>query len=128
MSIIERLLSLFGRRGEPQITHDDIGVTVTRPNGAVEHVDWADLVEVAILTTDEGPFVEDVFFLLIGAFDEAGQPKSGVALDHGAVQGPILDRLLALPGFDHEAFIQAMGSASNATFVCWRRDASLTAA
>jgi hypothetical protein len=31
-------------------------------------------------------------------------------------------RLQSLPGFDNEQMIQAMGSATEAQFICWRRD------
>jgi hypothetical protein len=98
------------------ITEDDI--TRTLANGQVERVRWDELVEVGILTTDEGPFVEDVFWILIGE----GQ-KTGCAAPQGA-RGA--DALLSafqerLPGFDNEAVIRAMGSTENDRFVCWRR-------
>jgi hypothetical protein len=83
----------------------------------VEKVRRDDLQEVTILTTDHGPFVEDVFFLLIGP-DE----KSGCVIPQEA-QGSeqLLTRLQKLPGFDDEAVCKAMISTSNAKFLCWKR-------
>jgi hypothetical protein len=45
---------------------DDLGVGRELENGSTEQVSWEDLVEVLIVTTDEGPFAEDVFYLLAG--------------------------------------------------------------
>lgn len=43
---------------------DDWGVR--RLDASNEAVAWADLVKVEIVTTDEGPWSEDLFFLLEG--------------------------------------------------------------
>ncbi len=116
---LERFMThLFRPRPELRIEHDEVGVSVFRPDGTIEYVRWDALTQVVLITTDEGPFVEDVFWLLVGGPGEDGRP-SGAALPGGHVQGALLDRLLALPGFDHERFIGAMGSTANAEFLCW---------
>lgn len=95
---------------------DAHGVRRELPGGKVEQVTWEDLREVAVLTTSDGPFAEDVFFVL------AGQDGSGCVIPHGATESTqLLERLQRLPGFDNEAFIRAMSSTQEATFVCWRR-------
>jgi hypothetical protein len=45
---------------------DDRGVRRELANGKVEAVAWDDLEEVCVLTTADGPFAEDVFFVLAG--------------------------------------------------------------
>lgn len=101
------------------VTFTDQAVTHKRPNGAIETVRWDDLLEVGILTTDEGPYLEDVFWVLLGP-DE----KSRCAVPQSADGSEsLLRRLQQLPGFDNGAVIQAMTSVSNAAFVCWRRPA-----
>ena len=118
-------MSIFGffRRRETRIrdhvTFSGEAVTRTRPDGVVEMIRWDDLQEVAVLTTDEGPWLEDVFFLLI-----ASDPTSGCAVPQssdGSKQ--LLERLQQLPNFDNEALIEAMGSTTNGKFVCWKRQA-----
>lgn len=90
---------------------------VFRCGGRVEAIAWAELIEVGILTTDEGPLREDVFFMLLGPTQE-----KGLAIPQGADgTKELLDRLGRLAGFDHAAFIRAMGCATNDRFVCWRR-------
>jgi hypothetical protein len=42
-------------------------------------------------------------------------------LAEGANAADLLQALQKLPGFDHQAVIAAMGSTSNAKFVCWRK-------
>jgi hypothetical protein len=116
----------FGRRGESarhlaasaakeRVTFDAQGVRRTMANGTEESVAWDELQEVFILTTDEGPFSEDVYWVLSGN-------GKGCAVPGGAEgMKELLARLQALQGFNNEAVVQAMGSTSNAKFVCWSR-------
>ena len=95
---------------------DDLVVRRELGDGTIEEVAWEDLVEVQIVTTDEGPFVDDVFFLL------AGRNGTGVCVPQGAPgSAPLLERLQRLPHFDNDQVIQAMMSSKNARFVCWKK-------
>jgi hypothetical protein len=95
---------------------DDHGVRRELPGGKVEQVAWVDLLEVAVLTTSDGPFAEDAFFVL------AGRDGTGCVIPQGAPESTqLLKRLQRLPGFNNETFIRAMSSTEEATFVCWRR-------
>ncbi|HSU17194.1 hypothetical protein [Longimicrobium sp.] len=96
---------------------DEAGIHAAFPNGKSWTVEWAELERVAIRTTDEGPFADDVIWML--------QTPQGV---YGIPQGvdgepELLERLQSLPGFDNEAVIAAMGSVENQTFLCWERPA-----
>ena len=104
-------------RQPDRVSFTDEVVTRVRPDSVEERIRWDELHEVGIVTTDEGPFHEDVFFLLM-----ASDRKSGCVVPQGA-EGckDLLKRLQKLPGFDNEAVIKAMGSTSNAKFVCWKR-------
>ena len=87
------------------------------PNGIVESVTWDTLDEILIVTTDKGPYVEDVFWLL--GHRESGR---GIVIPNEA-EGfkALLERLQRLPSFDNGAVIEAMGSVVNARFVAWQR-------
>ncbi len=78
-------------------------------------VRWSDLKAVLIETTDQGPFQNDVFWVLVGEKSRCVVPQEA----EGSQQ--LLARLQTLAGFDSSAVIEAMGSAENRTFVCWRR-------
>jgi hypothetical protein len=100
----------------PRIHIDDHGVRRKLADGKLEQITWDDLQEVVVLTTGDGPFAEDVFFVL------AGQNGTGWVIPQGAPESmQLLERLQRLPGFDNETLIQAMSSTDDATFVCWRR-------
>ena len=85
-----------------------------QPDGATRTVRWNDLRAVLIETTDQGPFVEDVWWILI---DSAGH----CMIPQLAGTEALLARLQALPNFDNDAVIAAMASVENLIFVCWQR-------
>ncbi len=88
------------------------GVSVSRPGRETARVDWSQLVEVLVLTSSDGPLADDAFLLLRGADGSACLVPSPMA-------GELVRRLVRLPGFDHERFIGAMGSTTEAGFRCW---------
>jgi hypothetical protein len=95
---------------------DDRGVRHPLDGGKLEQVAWDDLQEVTILTTSGGPFVEDVFFLLMGS------NGTGCVIPQSAPECTLLlERLQRLPGFDNAAVISAMSCAEDQKFICWRR-------
>lgn len=75
----------------------------------------ADRVEVAILTTDEGPFSDDVFWVLRSTSEKLIVPWSAEGADR------VLSVLQRLNGFDNEAVIEASASAERAVFPVWKR-------
>jgi hypothetical protein len=94
---------------------NDRFVRRTLDNGRVEEVLWQDLSEVRIITTADGPFADDVFFVLIGA------KGNGCVVPHSAADTAFLLRLQKLPGFDNEKVIEAMGTSADRQFLVWRR-------
>jgi hypothetical protein len=82
-------------------------------------ISFKDLARVAIETNDSGPWGADVIWLL---FDREGKP--GLVFPQGATgEKATVDRLMALPNFDADQMIKAMGSTSNALFVVWEKPA-----
>jgi hypothetical protein len=98
------------------VTVSENEVSCTRPNGKVESLKWDDLEVVAVETTNEGPFVADVFWYLAGE-------TSGCVVPLGATgEDAMLKRLQTLPGFDNETLSKAMASTSNQRFILWRKN------
>lgn len=87
----------------------------TLDNGRIEEVGWQELTEVRIITTADGPFADDVFFVLIGV------RGNGCVVPHSAASHEFLCRLQQLPGFDHEKVIEAMCTVADRQFLLWRR-------
>jgi len=103
-------------RAVPSVFIDDLVVRRELGDGKIEEVAWEDLVEVQIVTTDEGPFVDDVFFLL------AAHDGTGVCVPQGAPGSEtLLERLQKFPNFDNGEVIRAMACSDNARFVCWKK-------
>ena len=78
-------------------------------------VKWSDLHEVDILTTAGGPVSDDFFWILSGENGSCVVPGRTVGCDR------LLARLQQLSGFNNMEVIRAMGSTTQARFVCWRR-------
>lgn len=94
----------------------DSEVVCEHPDGQTERVAWEELQEFLIVTTDEGPCIPDVFWVL------EGSPTSRCVIPQGATgDKALLARLQELPGFDNTAFLHAMSSTENDTFLCWKR-------
>jgi hypothetical protein len=98
-----------------EVSFDAEGVAYTPPGGAARRIEWSELRTVEVVTTDAGPFAEDVFWALQGAGPPLLVPQSAGGSD------ALLARLQELPGFDSRAVISAMSSAGNERFQCWAR-------
>ena len=95
----------------------DSEVVCERPDGGFDRVEWKELQKVEVVTTSDGPFAPDVFWVLHGT-------TGGCAVPQGATgDKELLERLQALRGFDNQAFIEAMSSTSERRFLCWQRAA-----
>lgn len=93
----------------------DTDVRCSRPDGSLESVRWNDLQKIEILTTDEGPFAPDVFWVLHGSTD-------GCVIPWGATgESQLLDRLQALPDFRNDVVMHAAGLTTRHRLLCWQR-------
>ena len=122
LAAIAILISLGPRLRKPEyetVQVDDSGVL--RVDGDIrEQIHWNDIVEIKIITTDEGPYREDIFFALVGA------NGTGCLVPHdAAVRTKLLEELHArFPNLDDDKVIKAMGSTSNDSFLIWKKSAS----
>jgi hypothetical protein len=91
------------------------GVRHVLPDGPCEELSWIDLAEARVITNADGPFAEDVFFVLTAA-----DGVRGVAVPQSMATEAFIRRLQALPGFDNEALIGAMLSVVEDRFLLWR--------
>ena len=93
------------------ITED--AVSCSCPDGRRQSTRWEELRRVELVTTDTGPFLTDVFWVLHG-------PNSVCVIPQGATgERELLRRLQELPGFRHEVVIDAMSCVANRAFLCW---------
>lgn len=102
------------------VNFNDSLVSVAFPSGETQSITWQDVDCVAIETNDSGPWGADVWWLLEGQDRRVAYPQG--ATGDSEMLGQLPNHF---PGFDHAAVIQAMGSTSNARFVCWQRSNGL---
>lgn len=101
------------------VQFDDTGISSSYPKGGTQQIAWAQVERITIETNDSGPWGADVWWLLEGAGVRCTYPG-------GATGDPeaLAEYGRRFPGFNHTAVIEAMGSVSNARFVCWERTAA----
>jgi hypothetical protein len=95
----------------------DDGVRRVLGDGRVFELSRDDLGEVRVITTVDGPFAGDVFFVLAAA-----DGARDVEVPQAQATGEFLEWLQRLPGFDNAAFTRAMHSVVEDEFVLWRAD------
>ncbi|MHC5021058.1 MAG: hypothetical protein ACYTGX_13295 [Planctomycetota bacterium] len=95
---------------------DDQRVRRWLEDGQCESVHFAALAHVAILTTADGPFGPDLFWVLV---DLAG--NGCVIPGQADIAEALLERVQKLPGFDNATLIKAMSSTEEAKFPLWTK-------
>lgn len=103
------------RKKRTCVKFDEQTIVCHYSNGRTEAIRWTDLREVSIRTTDDGPFVDDLFWILKSAAADCIVPSEAVGVQE------LLIRLQQLPGFDHQAVIRAATTTEDATFLCWQK-------
>jgi hypothetical protein len=106
------------KRGKETIQVDEAGV-LRVDRDIHEQIHWDDVSQIQIVTTDDGPYREDVFFVLLG------QDGKGCLVPHdAAVRTDLLAELQRrFQNLDNELVIKAMSCTSNSRFVVWTRNA-----
>jgi hypothetical protein len=106
-----------GTQPSVSVEFDDHEIRCTWPKDGRRSISWGELNTVTLITTDEGPWGEDVYWHL------GGDGTTEVVVPQGAVghQDFLAEMQRRLPGLNNEAVIQAMGNTSNARFPVWSR-------
>lgn len=106
-----------GTQPSVSVEFDDREIRCTWPKDGTRSLAWGELTTVTLITTDEGPWAEDVYWHL------SGDGATEIVVPQGAAghQDFLAEMQRRLPGFNNEAVIQAMGSTSNARFPVWSR-------
>jgi len=98
------------------VTFDQNAIAVADPAGETRRVAWRDITRVGVRTTDDGPFLPDVFWGIHGGATEPAVVFPGGASGESELLAELQRRL---PGFRNDELIAAMQSTSNAYFVLW---------
>ncbi len=101
---------------------DGWGVRRSLADGRYEEVGWDELQEVRVTTLPKGPWDERIRFILDG-----GGERGCIVAANTADEGGLVQRLAALPGFDHRQLADILDRPKTGTVVLWRRMRPATA-
>ncbi|MCB0608731.1 MAG: hypothetical protein H6562_01325 [Lewinellaceae bacterium] len=98
-----------------QVTITDDFVTVEHPKKKTKTVKWAEIEEVRVVNTDQGPWLPDVWIELVGKDDSCSIPQGAEGYNE------VFEVVSGYDGFDAMNYIKAMGSTDNEQRVLWKR-------
>ena len=112
------LQEIVQKSAQERVQFSDSGMHITQGNGRERDIAFSAIEQIDIITTDQGPWQEDVWWCFYLSNEE-----KPVYLPQG-IKGEeqillVLEKHFA--GIDFQTFIMAMGSADNAVFNLWRR-------
>lgn len=123
--MLKKVLSIF-KKPEPKskdvskspyaavkVWFDDQQAWVQWPSKEPESIKWDAIIGIAIETNDQGPFVEDVYWLLASKEKVISYPSEATGSEE------MLKRLQEIPTFNNERLIEAMTCTDNQTFILW---------
>jgi hypothetical protein len=102
------------------VSFDNVRLSAVYPDGTTETIAWPEVQRIAIETNDSGPAGADFWWVFESDTKRCVFPK-------GATGEPEAVDVVSsrFPGFNDLAVIKAIGSTSNARFVCWERGNAL---
>jgi hypothetical protein len=98
---------------EVEIT--DTFIKVIHPSRPVEQIEWTEIEEIKLVNTDEGPFLPDVWLILMGNGKGCSLPQGSGAWDK------VYDIVSKYEGFNFENVIASSCCAENKIFDLWKK-------
>jgi len=98
-----------------KVSITDDTIYYEHPEKGPQKIFESSLESVTILTTDDGPFAEDVFWILATKDKRLVIPSGAEGID------VLIEVLQRKPGFNNEAVIAAMACVEVDRFECWSR-------
>ena len=115
--VVKRVLSEPRTDGQIQsdyravITGD--GIACEHPKGQREFIRWADVREISVRTTSDGPWLPDVWVLFVGETGGCSIPTEAVGFD------AVYESLKRFHGFDFGCFLK--GGTNDALHIGWKK-------
>jgi len=98
---------------ETEIT--EVYVKITHPKRKTEQINWNEIEEIKLINTDEGPFLPDVWLILMGN-------RKGCSIPQGSEGwNKVYDIVSEYEGFNFENVIKSASCTGNETFELWQR-------
>lgn len=108
-------LTRLDPESEFTVTITDTSVKVEHPRRKAEEINWNDIMEIKIITTDAGPLSPDLWLALIGDHSGCLIPQGCLGYDE------VYDTVSQYPGFQFDQVIASATSTDNREFLVWSR-------
>ncbi|MFA6210391.1 MAG: hypothetical protein WCT03_01930 [Candidatus Obscuribacterales bacterium] len=103
-----------------KLSPEGIVELAAKPEESEREYLWSSVNHVGILTTSDGPWCEDVYFVI-------KTDNGTIMIDQShAAKIELFEQFARLPGFNYEQVILAMGCTDDAAFNCWERELAAT--
>ena len=96
-----------------KVWFDKEKIYVQWPEKEKESIHWPSIKIIAVETTDEGPWLEDIWWHIANEEMTLTYPNQANGADK------ILNQLQKMPNFNNENLIKAMTYVQNQTFILW---------
>jgi hypothetical protein len=93
----------------------DVYIKVTHPKRTDEVIKWEDIEEIKLANTDEGPFLPDVWMILMGNGKGCSIPQGSKGWDD------VYDIVSKYPRFNFENVIKSASCTDNQIFEIWKK-------
>lgn len=100
------------------IAVDEQGLKAIADEGELVAVAWDEVLKIGILTTDQGPFEDDLLWMFFYRDQDHVLAVPASALDAAP---DFFDHLKRFPGLDYDKITEASSSTDFAKFVLWRK-------
>ncbi len=94
---------------------NDTGLEVIHPNGDIESAKWDEIIKVSVITTSQGPIMDDVFLVIFKREKGCLVPSEAIGYND------VFEKVSKFDGFNFTKYIEAMSSSSDNEFVCWQK-------
>ena len=98
-----------------QVEINEEYVKVTHPIRPVEDIKWDEIEEINIMTTDQGPFVPDVWLILLGNGKSCSIPQGSKGWEE------LYSKVSKFSDFNFENAIKSAVSTENKMFNLWKK-------
>jgi len=119
MNFLKKIFGSKVRTVEPEdlykVEITDIQIKVTHPDSPDEVIQWNEIEEIKFANTDEGPFLPDVWMILMGNGKGCSIPQGSKGWDE------VYAIVSKYPNFSFENVIKSAACTDNQLFEIWKK-------
>ena len=117
--------NLFGKKGNQtnkkkledyyEVELTEKSIIVTHPKRPTEQIDWNEIEEIKLINTDDGPFLPDIWLILLGNGRGCSIPQGSEGWNK------VYNIVSKYEGFSFENVVKSAGCTDNEVFELWKK-------